>query len=96
MALKPSEELIAASFAIATVVSVFGSYTAPVNDIKAAGPDHQTHNDTRRAALVSTALVAGVAALAKSPMIFVIGGAAIVLEAGMRAHANYTMPKHEA
>jgi hypothetical protein len=96
MALKPSEELIAASFGIATVVSVFGNYTAPVNDIKAAAPDHQTHNDTKRAALVSTALVAGVAAIARSPMIFVIGGAAIVLEVVVRAHANYTMPTQSA
>lgn len=92
MALKPSEELIAASFSIATVVSVFGNYTAPVNDIKGDTPSHQTHNDTRRAALVSTALVAGVAAIARSPMIFVIGAATIVIESVVRAHANYTMP----
>ena len=92
MALKPSEELVAGSFAIATVVSVFGNYTAPVNDIKADAPSHQTHKDCQRAALVSTALVAGVAAIAHSPMIFVIGGATIIIETVMRAHANYTMP----
>lgn len=90
--LKPSEELVAASFAVATVVSIFGSYTASVNDIKADGPSHQTHRDSQRAALTSIAIVSGISLLAKSPTVFVIGGATVVLEHFMRAHANYTMP----
>jgi hypothetical protein len=88
--LKPSEQLIAASFAVATVVAVFGHDTAPMNDVKAAPPSDQTRNDDRRAALVSAALVSGVALLAKSPGVFVIGAGAIVVESVIRAHANFT------
>lgn len=91
--LKPSEELTAATFAIATVIAVFGNYTANVNDVKAAAPSHQNRNDDRRAALVSGAIVSGVALIAKSPTVFVAGGAAIILESAVRAHANYTMPQ---
>jgi len=93
--LKPSEELVAASFAVATVVSVYGNYTAPVMDMKADSPSHQTHRDNQRAAFVSAAIVSGIALLAKSPTVFVIGGATILLEHWMRAHANYTMPAQQ-
>lgn len=65
--LKPSDEIMAASFAVATVVSVFGNYTAAVNDIKADAPSHQTHRDSQRAVTVSAAIVSGIALLAKSP-----------------------------
>lgn len=91
-ALKPSEEIMAASFSVATVVSVFSAYTAPVNDLKAAEPSHQSHNDSRRAALVSASLVSGIALLAKSPTVFIVGAATILIEHWVRAHANYTMP----
>lgn len=90
--LKPSEEVMAASFSVATVISVFAAYTAPVNDVKAAAPSHQTHNDQRRAALVAGAIVSGIALLSKSPTVFLTGGATIILESIVRAHANYTMP----
>lgn len=91
--LKPSEELVAASFAVATVVSVFGAYNANVNDVAAAAPSNATHNDQRRSALVAGAIVSGIALIAKSPTVFVVGGAAIILESVVRAHANFTMPK---
>jgi hypothetical protein len=90
--LKPSEEIMAAAFSVATVVSIYGNYTAPVNDQKAAGPSHQTHRDNQRAALVSAAIVSGIALLAKSPTVFIVGGVTILLEHVVRAHANYTMP----
>lgn len=91
--LKPSEELIAASFSVATVVAVFGNYTAQVNDIAHDTPSHATHADNRRAALVAGAIVSGIALLAKSPSVFVVGGATILIESWTRTHANYTMPK---
>lgn len=94
--LKPSDELVAASFAIATVVAIFGNYTAPVNDVKANTPNHQTANDTRRAAIVSAAVVSGVALLTRSPNIFMLGAGAILVETWVRHHANYTMPKTSA
>jgi hypothetical protein len=94
--LKPSEEIMAASFSVATVVAVYGNYTAKVNDLKADGPDHQNHRDSQRAALVSGAIVSGIALLAKSPTVFIVGGATILLEHVMRAHANYTMPSAAA
>lgn len=91
--LKPSEELVASTFAVSTVIAIFSSYTANVNDIKAAMPSEQNHNDQRRAALVSAAIVSGVALLARSATVFVAGGATVILESVVRAHANYTMPK---
>jgi hypothetical protein len=94
-ALKPSEELVAASFAVATVVAVYGSYTANVNDLQAAQPSHQNTNDATRAALLATAIVSGVSLLARSPTVFVAGGVVIIAEYWMRAHANYTMPKQQ-
>ena len=92
-ALKPSEEVMAASFSVATVIAVFGNYTASVNDLKAAAPSNQNHNDQRRAALVSAAIVSGIALLAKSPTVFLVGGCTIILESVVRTHANYTMPQ---
>lgn len=93
--LKPSEEIMAASFSVATVVAIYGQYSAPVNDIKADAPSHQTHRDYQRAALVSIAVVSGIALLAKSPTVFLTGGATILLEHAMRAHANYTKPPQQ-
>lgn len=93
--LKPSEEIMAASFAVATVVATYGNYSAPVNDQKADSPSHQTHKDNQRAALVSAAIVSGIALLAKSPTVFIVGGATILLEHVMRSHANYTMPSQQ-
>jgi hypothetical protein len=90
--LKPSEEIMAASFSVATVVAIYGNYTAPVQDIQADAPNHQTHKDSQRAALVSAAIVSGIALLAKSPTVFIVGGITILLEHTVRAHANYTMP----
>ena len=95
MALKPSEEIVAASFAVATVVAIYGNYTAKVNDLKGDQPSHQNTNDATRAAIVSTAIVSGVALLARSPTTFVAGGAVIILEYWTRAHANYTMPSQQ-
>jgi hypothetical protein len=83
---------MAASFSVATVVAVFGNYTANVNDLKSDAPSHQNHKDSQRAVIVSAAIVSGVALLAKSPTTFLVGGAAILIEHVMRAHANYTMP----
>lgn len=94
--LKPSDELVAASFAIASVLSVFGNYCAQVNDVKASPPDHSTRDDDRRAALVSTALVAGVSLIARSPMVFVLGAGTIIVESVVRAHANYSMPSKQS
>jgi hypothetical protein len=94
--LKPSDELVAGSFAVATVIAVFGNYTAPVNDIQGDKPSNQTHNDTRRAAVTAGAIVSGVALLAKSPTVFVLGGATILIESwggGGGPDANYTTPQ---
>lgn len=90
--LKPSEEIVAASFSIATVIAVFGNYTASVNDLKAAQPSHQNTGDAKRAALVAAAITSGVALIAKSPTVFTAGVVTILLEYWMRAHANYTQP----
>lgn len=92
MNLKPSDELVAASFAVATTVAIYGNYTASVNDLKGAQPSHSHTNDAKRAALTAFIIVSGVSLLAKSPTVFVAGTAVNLVEYWMRAHANYSAP----
>jgi hypothetical protein len=90
--LKRSDQLVAAAFAVSSVVAIYGNYTAPVCDIKADQPNHQTANDTRCAALVAGAVVSGVALISGTPGVFVIGGVTILIETWVRHFANYTKP----
>jgi hypothetical protein len=87
--LKPSEEVIAASFAVASTLAVFSMHAPNLADIKA---DRANNDNTRRsvrsAVLTSAAIVSGIALLAKSPAIYIIGGLTIVIEGWQYAHAN--------
>jgi hypothetical protein len=94
--LAPSEKVIAASFAVATVLAVFSQHTPNLADVKADGANNDnTRRSIRSAVLTSAAIVAGISLLAKSPAVYLIGGGVIVIEGIQFAHAN-SLSKHDA
>jgi hypothetical protein len=91
--LKPSEEIVAASFSVASVVGIFSMHCPNMADTRADGANNEnTRKSVRSAVLTSIAVVSGMALLAKSPAIYVIGGLTIAIEGFQYAHAN-TMSK---
>lgn len=87
--LKPSEEVVAASFAVAAVLAIFSNHTPNLADVKAdAANNHNTRRSVRGAILTSAAVVSGIALLGKSPAVYIIGGAVIAIEGFQYAHAN--------
>jgi hypothetical protein len=88
-ALKPSEEVIAASFAVASVLAIFSQHTPNLADVKADGANSDnTRRSIRSAVLTSAAIVSGIALLGKAPAVYIVGGAVIVIEGVQYAHAN--------
>jgi hypothetical protein len=87
--LKPSEEVIAASFSVASVLAIFSMHTPNLADVRG---DRANNDNTRRsvksAVLTSVAVVAGIALLAKSPAVYIVGGLTIAIEGFQYAHAN--------
>lgn len=91
--LKPNEEIMAASFAVATVVGIFGVSAPNKADVRAAAPGNSlVHSSFKTAAIESIAVVSAIALLAKSPTVYVVGGMTIVIEAWMGYHANAYSP----
>jgi hypothetical protein len=92
--LKPSEELVAATFGVASVIAVFSTATPNSADVRGDsvnGSNNPTvHSSIRAASITSAAIVSGVALLAKSPTVFIAGAAAIVIMAVEKMHANTT------
>jgi hypothetical protein len=87
--LKPSEEVVAASFAVAAVLAVFSQHTPNLSDVKAAPANmDNTRRSVKGAVLTSAAIVSGIALLAKSPAVYIVGGLVIVIEGVQYAHAN--------
>jgi hypothetical protein len=90
--LKPSEEIIAATFGVTAVVGIFANMTPNSADVRAdsvnGSNNPSVHSSTRAAAITSAAIVSGIALLAKSPAVFVAGGASIVILAVASWHAN--------
>jgi hypothetical protein len=91
--LKPNEEIIAASFAVAAVYAIFSQNVPNLADVKAAQPGNSNvHKSVKQAVLTSAALVSGIALLAKSPIVFELGGLMIVIEGWKYYHANAVQP----
>lgn len=91
--LKPNEEIMAASFSVATVLAVFSLHSPNLADVKASQAGNaNTHRSVKSAILTSTALVSGLALLAKSPVVYVVGGLTIALEGWQAYHANALNP----
>jgi hypothetical protein len=87
--LKPSEEIIAASFSVASVVGIFQMHAPNLADVRGDGANNDnTRRSVMSAVLTSIAVVSGMALLAKSPAIYVIGGLTIAVEGFQFAHAN--------
>lgn len=87
--LKPSEEVVAASFAVAAVLAIFSNHTPNLADVKGDGANNDnTRRSVRGAVLTSAAVVSGIALLGKSPAVYIIGGLVITIEGLQYAHAN--------
>lgn len=93
MNLKPSEELQVSALSAAVVYGIFSLNAPNLADVKAAPAANAiAHGSVKTAAWTSTVVIAGLALLAKSPTIFVVGGAMIVVESWKYFHANATDP----
>ena len=90
--LKPSEEIIAATFGVTAVVGIFANMTPNSADVRAdtenGSNNPVVHKSTRAASITSGAIISGIALLAKSPAVFVAGAATIVILAVSQWHAN--------
>ena len=88
--LKPSEELIVAATGVTVVMAIFANGTPGYDAIRAdAKGTVNTHKSTKMAAITSTAVIGTLALLGKSPTIFTVGGATILLETWKQHYANY-------
>lgn len=93
MNLKPSEEIQTSALAAAVVYGIFQLNAPNLADVKAAPPGNAiAHGSVKTAAWTSATIVAGLALLAKSPTIFVVGSAMVVAESWKYFHANATDP----
>lgn len=89
-ALKPEGELTIGAFSAAIVYSIFTLNAPNLADVRAddAGNEN-TYKATNTATLTAAAVVGGMALLAKSPTVFVIGGTMILIETWKLHFANY-------
>ena len=93
MSLKPSEEIQVAALSAAVVYGVFQIDAPNLADVKAAKPGNaNVHGSVKSAAWTATAVTAGLALLAKSPTIFVVGALMTVAESWKFYHANNMSP----
>ena len=91
--LKPNEEVMASAFALTAVYTIFSTQVPNMADVKAAPSNNSTvYKSVRGAAIEATAVVSGIALLAKSPTIFTVGGLGIVALAWHYHHANAVAP----
>jgi hypothetical protein len=87
--LKPSEEVVSASFAVASVLAIFSMHAPALHDVKAdAANNDNTRRSIKSAVLTAAAVVSGIALLAKSPAVYIFGGLTIAIEGVQWAHAN--------
>ena len=96
--LKPNDELMASSLAAGAVVGIYSGFLPSVADVAAGstpgqGSAQQVHGSVRQAAIAAETVVAGLALLAKSPTIYVVGTVANCL---MAWHYHYANAKHPA
>lgn len=88
--IRPSDELIVGATSIALVLAIFGQNTPNLADVRADQTNNvNTHKATKLAAITATGVVGALSILAKSPTVFVIGGAAILFETWKLHFANY-------
>lgn len=94
MNLKPSEEVQVSALSAAVVYGVFQLNAPNLADVKAAPAGNgSVHGSVKTAAWTSSVVVSGLSLLAKSPTIFVVGSAMIVIESWKYYHANAVHPQ---
>jgi hypothetical protein len=94
ISLSPGESVVAASFAVASVLAIFADMTPDLGGLRETTPHHDgAQASIFTAALTSAAVISGMSLLAKSPEIFVTGGVVIVIEGLVYWHANHTNPR---
>lgn len=89
MALKADSEV---SIALATGALAYGAYQIAlpnVADVRSLAPGNADISGSERtAAWISAVLVAGVALITKSPVVFTVGGSVVIGASWMHRHAN--------
>lgn len=94
--LKPSEEIQAGALTAAVVYGIFQLDAPNLADVRASQPGGggaaHVHGSVKTAAWTAAVVTAGLAILAKSPTIFIIGGVMTVIESWKYYHANAISP----
>jgi len=96
MALKPDSNVMIAAVTAAAVFSVFQLEAPPLADVRASAPGGQTAGNTfksvKGATYTAVAVTLGLALLAKSPEVYVVGGLTTAVLAWKYHAANVTHP----
>jgi hypothetical protein len=88
--LKPESELVIGVGVAAVVYSIFANNAPNLADVRADDAGNgNTYKSVNTATLTATGVVGGLAVLAKSPTVMIIGGAMILLETWKLHFANY-------
>jgi hypothetical protein len=91
--LKPNEEIQVSALSAAVVYGIFQVNAPNLADVRASRPGNaHVHGSVKTAAWTATAVTAGLALLAKSPTIFIVGGVMTVIESWKYFHANTIAP----
>lgn len=94
--LKPSEEIQVGALTAAIVYGIFQLDAPNLADTRASLPGtpnaQHVHGSVKTAAWTATVVTGGLAILAKSPTIFIIGGVMTVIESWKYYHANAINP----
>lgn len=97
ISLKPNEELMVSSLAVGAVIGIYNGFLPTVADVAAGSTPGQSshtqvHGSVRQAAIAAETVIAGMAVLAKSPTLYVVGTVANVLMAWHYHTANAKDP----
>lgn len=91
--LKP-EISIGAGLAVATLVYAIHTNATPsradIRSLPEGNPDVDA--EERKATWQAAGVVAGISLIARDPVIFIIGGTMVIMEAWLTRHANYVNP----
>src|SRR5580698_9016656 len=99
--LKPNDEVMTSSLAVGAVLGIYAGFLPSVADVAAGttpgmASSKQVHMSVRQTVIAAETVVAGLAVLAKSPTIYVVGTTANLIMAWHYHYANNTAPKTAA
>lgn len=90
ISLKPSEELLMAITGVAIVLAEFQVTCPPLADVRADQKGNvNSYKSVNQAVITSAAILGSVSLIARTPTVFTIGGAVILLKAWQHHFANY-------